>query len=196
MNAPSTSAEVARAHAHLVRDAATVLGAWSAPDARQEALRRSYLEHLASFPDGVAKTGPPAHLTASCVVLDSAGRNVLLTHHRRAGRWFQLGGHLEQGDRGLWAAAAREAREESGILGVEPLPEPVQLDRHVLAGDFGRCREHLDVRYAAMATEGAAPQVGPESLDLRWWPVDALPEGTRGELSPLVDLARRALGLG
>ncbi|MGG5260050.1 NUDIX hydrolase [Phycicoccus avicenniae] len=189
------AAEVARSFAHLHADAARVLGAWSAPDAGQEQLRRAYLSFLASHPEGVAKAGPPEHLTASCLVLDTAGERVLLTHHRRARQWFQFGGHLEVGDTSLWAAARREGREESGIAGLEPLPDPVQLDRHVLDGDFGHCREHLDVRFAAVAPEGAEPVTSEESLDVRWWPVDALPEGTRAELSPLVELARRALGL-
>jgi 8-oxo-dGTP pyrophosphatase MutT (NUDIX family) len=191
----TAAAEVARSFAHLHADAARVLGGWSAPDAGQEELRRSYLAFLASHPEGVAKAGPPSHLTASCVVLDGSGERVLLTHHRRARQWFQFGGHLEVGDASLWAAARREGREESGLPGLEPLPDPVQLDRHVLDGDFGHCREHLDVRYAAVAPEGVGPTVSDESLDVRWWPVDALPEGTRAELSPLVALARGALGL-
>ena len=188
-------ATTARTFAHLSADATAVLGGWPAPDAGQERLRRAYLEFLAAHPDGVAKAGPPEHLTASCLVLDPDGTRVLLTHHRRAGQWFQFGGHLEAGDGSVWAAARREAREESGLPGLEPLPVPVQLDRHVLAGDFGRCREHLDVRYAAVAPAGVGPRVSEESLDVRWWPVEDLPAGTRAELSPLVDLARRALRL-
>lgn len=184
-----------REYAHLHADATAVLGRWSAPDAEQEELRRGYLVHLAAHPDGVAKAGPPAHLTGSCLVVDATGEHVLLTHHRRAGQWFQLGGHLEPGDATLHDAARREAREESGIPDLEPLPEPVQLDRHTLEGDFGRCREHLDVRYVARAAAGAVPRVSEESHDVRWWPVDALPEGTRAELSPLVEAGRRALGL-
>jgi 8-oxo-dGTP pyrophosphatase MutT (NUDIX family) len=144
----------------------------------------------------VARAGPPAHLTASCLVLDASGTRVLLTLHRRAREWFQFGGHLEVGDASLWAAARREAREESGLEGLEPLPDPVQLDRHTLVGSFGRCREHLDVRYAATAPADAVARVSVESLDVRWWPVDALPGGTRAELTPLVSAARRALGLG
>ena len=97
----------------------------------------------------------------------------------------------------LWAAARREAREESGIDALEPLARPVQLDRHRLVGSFGTCREHLDVRYAAVAPRrGRRARVSAESHDVRWWPVDALPEGTRDELGPLVSLARDALGLG
>lgn len=181
---------------HLLVDAEAVLGGWHAPDAGQDRLRRTYLDHLAARPDAVAKAGPPAHLTASCVVLHPSGTQVLLTLHRRAGAWFQFGGHLEVGDPTLWAAARREAREESGIDDLEPLADPVQLDRHVLVGAFGRCREHLDVRYVSVAPAGARPQVSAESDDVRWWPVDALPRGTRGELTPLVSLARAAVGLG
>ena len=186
---------VAAAFAHLHADARSVLEGWAAPDAGQDRLRRAYLEHLAVHPDAVAKAGPPTHLTASCVVLDGRGERVLLTHHRKADAWFQFGGHLEDGDASLWSAARREGREESGLARLEPLPDPVQLDRHVLVGSFGRCREHLDVRYAAVAPEGAEAVVSDESHDVRWWPVEALPAGTAAELGPLVSAARVALGL-
>ena len=187
---------VASAYRHLWSDAVAVLTAWDAPDPGQERLRRADLDHLAARPDGVAKAGPPAHLTASCLVLDPTGGQVLLTLHRKANAWFQFGGHLEAGDLTLWAAARREAREESGIGTLEPLPRPVQLDRHTLVRSFGTCREHLDVRYAAVAPPGARAQVSAESHDVTWWPTDALPEDTRAELAPLVSLARGALGLG
>ncbi len=187
---------VVAAFASLRADAMSVLQGWAAPDAGQDRLRRDYLDHLAAHPDAVAKAGPPAHLTASCVVLDPGGERVLLTLHRKANEWFQFGGHLEPGDASVWAAARREGREESGIQTLEPLPEPVQLDRHVLVGSFGACREHLDLRFAAVAPLGARAVVSTESHDVRWWPVDDLPEGTRQELTPLVSAARRALGLG
>ena len=187
---------VVTAFARLRADAVALLEGWAAPDAGQDRLRREYLEHLAAHPDGVAKAGPPAHLTASCLVLDPDGDRVLLTLHRKANAWFQFGGHLEADDASVWAAARREGREESGIDTLEPLPVPVQLDRHRLVGSFGACREHLDVRFAAVAAQGSRAQVSAESHDVRWWPVGALPEGTRTELAPLVSLARDALGVG
>lgn len=172
------------------RDAIDRLTRWTAPDEQQEQLRRELLAHVTAHPDGLSKAGPPDHLTASLLVLDDSRRRVLLTLHRRAHAWFQFGGHIELDDPTLWHAAAREGREESGIADLRVLPEIVHLDRHVLAGDFGTCREHLDVRFAAIAPPDAVPGVSSESLDVRWWPVDALPAGTRVDLTPLVAAAR------
>lgn len=178
--------------AALREDALARLEAWVAPDAAQEQLRLDFLAHARAHPLALAKAGPPAHLTASVIVLDDTLTSVLLTHHRRARAWFQLGGHFEEGDATVHAAGTREATEESGIRHLTVLPEIVQLDRHVLAGDFGTCREHLDVRFAAVAAQGERPAVSAESLDVRWWPCDALPEQTRDELTPLVEAGRRA----
>jgi 8-oxo-dGTP pyrophosphatase MutT (NUDIX family) len=183
----------AAAYARLRSDAIERLTAWEAPDAAQAALRDDFLGHLALHRDAMAKSGPPAHLTGSVIVLDRDLTAVLLTHHRRARQWFQFGGHYEPSDASIWDAAAREAREESGLDGLTVLPEIVQLDRHALVGDFGRCREHLDVRFAALAPVEGEHTVSDESLDVRWWPVDALPPGTREELAPLVAAAQRSV---
>jgi 8-oxo-dGTP pyrophosphatase MutT (NUDIX family) len=179
----------------LHEDATRQLGGWSAPNAAQEGLRTGYLAHLAAHPDAMWKQGPPAHFTASCLVLDPTGTRALLTLHRKARAWFQFGGHFEPGDTDAHAAAQREAREESGITTLIAAPDLVQLDRHRLVGAFGRCQEHLDLRFVAVADEDAAHEVSQESLDVRWWPVAALPEQTRHGLDPLVAAARSVLGL-
>lgn len=186
--------------ADLRADAIRALGEWQAPDATQERLRTAYLDLLDRHPEAIAKGGPEVggvreHLTASCLVLSPDGKHVLLTHHKRAKQWFQFGGHLEANDATLLDAATREGREESGIETVQPHPRIVQLNRHELHGDFVWCREHLDVRFAAVVDRDAVPVVSVESLDVAWWPVDALPEGTRTELTALVGAARTALGL-
>lgn len=156
-------------------------------------MRRAYLVLLEREEGAMSRSGPPAHLTGSVIVLDPAGDRALLTLHQKARRWFQFGGHFESGDTTMWHGAAREAREESGIDGLRVLPDIVQLHRHELVRAFGHCREHLDVRYAAVAPVGWAHVVSEESLDVRWWPTDALPEDTRDELLPLVRAAQRLI---
>lgn len=175
-------------------DAARVLRAWTGPTAEQERLRERYVRHLEAHDDGVFRTCVPDHLTASTLVLSHDGARVLLTLHAKARRWFQLGGHLEAGDTTLAGAAEREAREESGLeLSVDPVP--VHLDEHVVpfcrpgTGDPARPVHHLDVRFVAVAQPGAEHAVSDESLDVRWWDVDALPDA---ELAELVRFARAA----
>lgn len=148
----------------LREDAARVLGGWAAPDAGQDALREEYAAHLAAHPDAMWKSCAAGHLTASALVLDASDGRVLLTLHRRIGRWLQTGGHCEPGDGSLAGAALREATEESGIEGLRLLPTPVRLDRHETP-----CAAHLDVQYAALAPAGATPVISAESVDLRWF---------------------------
>jgi 8-oxo-dGTP pyrophosphatase MutT (NUDIX family) len=170
------------------------LRGWIAPDDEQEELRRSYVRHLLDHLDGMLVSCVPAHLTASLLVLDEAGDRVLLTHHRKGGFWAQFGGHLEPADASLATAALREGTEESGVAGLQLLGDgPVDLDRHTLSKAFGRCGEHLDVRYAAVAPAGAEPVTSAESLDVAWFPLDALPPGAVEDIGRLVGRARAAL---
>jgi 8-oxo-dGTP pyrophosphatase MutT (NUDIX family) len=170
----------------LRTEAVRELSAWAAPTPDQVALRAAYLDHLAVHDDGMWRRCAPGHLTASALVLDRPGRRVLLTLHPKVGRWLQTGGHCEPGDRTLAAAALREATEESGIAGLELHDGPVRLDRHVVPCQPDGSSEHFDVQYVAIAPAGATETISEESLDLRWWPVDALPEGVDGSVRALV----------
>ena len=172
------------------RDALEVLTGWSPPDPAQAALREEYVEHLRARVDGTSRTCSPAHLTCGALVLDATGEQVLLTLHAKARRWFHVGGHLEEQDAGLADAALREAAEESGADGLRLDPVPLQLDAHEVSFCGGvPATRHLDVRFLAVAPPGATVAVSPESLDVAWWPVDALPTQERS-LRELVDLAR------
>lgn len=176
----------------LHADALAALSSWAAPDPEQEALRVRYVAHLERHPDGLRRNCRPAHLTAGVLVIDATGEHVLLNLHRKARRWFHFGGHLEPDDATLAQAALREGREESGITDLTLDPHPAQLDSHVVAfcGDAGEV-EHLDVRYVAWVPAGAEVAVSEESLDVRWWPVDALPDDLEQRLRDLLAIARQ-----
>jgi 8-oxo-dGTP pyrophosphatase MutT (NUDIX family) len=178
----------------LHASAVQLLSTWAAPSDQQDRLRHEYLAHLAAEPDGCLKSGPPAHLTASCIVLDRGLEHVLLTLHRKGRFWVQFGGHCEPGDIDLAATALREAHEESGVPFLELLPGPLDLHRHHLPPSFGRCTEHLDVAFLALAAGDAQPAPSAESDDVAWWPVGALPAGIVPDLPPRLTRAVRLLG--
>lgn len=177
----------------LHADALRTLDGWAAPSPEQESLRARFTSHLREHPDGVERGCRPDHLTASTAVLSPDGAWVLLTLHAKARRWFQVGGHCEEGDRTLAGAAAREAAEESGLVGLRLDPQPVQLSEHAVPFCGGADGvHHLDVRFVAVAEHGPEADehvVSEESLDVRWWPVDALPDPDP-DLVELVALAR------
>ena len=176
--------------AALHADALGVLRSWAAPDEVQERLRCEYVAHLEAHPDGLQRACFPDHITAGALIVSADRSHVLLTLHAKANAWFHMGGHCEATDVTLAAAALREAVEESGVVGLRLDPVPVQLDRHDVpfCGDRGTVR-HLDVRFLALAPEGADHAVSEESIDVRWWPVDALPP----EATDLPALVERAL---
>ena len=173
----------------LHESAVAALTSWTPAAPSQESLRQAFLGFLASRSDTCQRSCEAGHLTASAVVLDSTGTQVLLTLHPRVGRWLQLGGHCEPSDASLAEAALREATEESGMTGLVIGDAPVHLDVHPITCSLGVPTRHFDVRYAVHAPPGAEPVRSDESDDLRWWPADALPAGSE-DLAELVAAAR------
>ena len=170
-------------------DARAVLAAWTARDDEpaQVALREEFVAFLDAHDDAMWRACVEGHLTVSALVLSADRTEVLLTLHPKFGIWLQMGGHCEPGDATMRDAAAREALEESGIDGLVVSAEPARLDRHRVGCHGGSW--HLDVQYVAIAPADAVAQISDESLDLRWWPVDALPTDTDDALRRLVATA-------
>lgn len=169
--------------------AVAALTDWAAPDSGQDTLRHAVLAFLYARADACIRECTPGHITASTLVLDDAGERVLLTLHPRVGRWVQLGGHCEDGDPDIVAAALREATEESGITGLRIDPRLAAVHVHPVTCSLGVPTRHLDLQFVAHAPTGARIIVSDESLDLRWWPIDALPEGVDDALTHLVAAA-------
>ena len=161
----------------LHADAQTTLAGWTPPTARDGELRERFLAHLDAEPGAMTRECLPDHITAGTIVLTPEADAVLLNHHRKASAWLAFGGHGEPDDTTLAGVALREAHEESGLAELEFDPVPLNLDQHAV--EFcspGTTVHHLDVRFLATARRDGAHQVSEESLDVRWWPIDALPE--------------------
>ena len=121
----------------------------------------------------------PSHITASAWLLSPDGKRFLLTHHRKLGRWLQLGGHAD-GDPDVAAVALREAREESGLAelrfataGDTPLPIDLDVHRIPARGD-DPVHHHHDVRFVLVAAPGQTIFASDESTSLEWFEMDAL----------------------
>jgi 8-oxo-dGTP pyrophosphatase MutT (NUDIX family) len=169
-------------------DATARLTGWLPVEPDQQQLRADYLAFLADHDDAMWRECRIGHLTASALVMDEVRSRVLLTLHPKVGRWLQLGGHCEPGDASLLEAARREAVEESGIAAVLISAQPLRLDRHPVPC-AGAMSEHLDVQYLAIVSDDAQEVMSEESDDLRWFALDALPEGLDASVRALIEAA-------
>jgi len=117
----------------------------------------------------------PGHITASTWILSPDRERCLLTHHRKLGKWLQLGGHVD-GEIEVHKAAVREAEEESGLrqfdlrrrdgflvpldLDIHPIPRRGEEPHHL----------HYDVRFLLGAADDEEPVCSGESHEVRWVP--------------------------
>lgn len=135
----------------------------------------------------------PGHLTASAWIVSWDGGRFLLAHHRKLGRWLQLGGHAD-GETDLGAVALREAREESGMWAFEfaaPAPIPFDVDVHHIPA-YGRepPHDHHDIRFLLLAHPDQDLACSEESTDLRWFDEPELESVTADE--SVLRLGRKA----
>ena len=133
-----------------------------------------FLDFIRAHPDCAHRSLEVGHLTGAAWLIDPVGDQVLLTHHRKLDRWLQLGGHAD-GDLDLAAVALKEAEEESGLDQLLLLQPLFDLDDHrIPARKSDPEHTHYDFRYVIVAHGSLEPKISHESLDLRWWPVQAL----------------------
>jgi 8-oxo-dGTP pyrophosphatase MutT (NUDIX family) len=137
------------------------------PD-EQETARR-LLDFVAANPDCFRRELLAGHVTGSAWLLDRSLQRALLTHHRKLNRWLQPGGHAD-GDPDVMAVAMREATEESGLGGIEPvMTEIFDLDIHEIpARGDEPAHSHYDCRFVLRATDDHDYVVSDESHDLEW----------------------------
>ena len=177
----------------LHADAVQLLSRWTPTDENQLRLRAEFRQLLQDRPDGLRRECVPAHITASALVVDVEAKHVLLGLHRKVGLWLQMGGHCEEADETLAAAALREAVEESGIDDLRLLSQPIDLDKHAAPCAHGIVQWRFDVRFMAVARRSQIPVTSEESLAVQWFPVGALAIEISPDLGRLIAAARIAV---
>ena len=101
------------------------------------------------------------------------GREVLLVRRADNGQWAPITGIVDPGEE-PGACAVREAMEETGV--------EIRVDRLAMVGagseiphTNGDRAEYLDLTFACGWLSGEPYVADDESVDVRWWPLEALP---------------------
>ncbi|WP_266182540.1 NUDIX hydrolase [Dyella humicola] len=144
---------------------------------------RHFVELLTTRPHAFERGCLDAHFTGSAWLVSADGERVLLTHHRKLGRWLQLGGHAD-GDTDLARVALREAEEESGLDDLSVLREPFDLDRHRIPARGDEPEHwHYDVRYVVRAGANEQFVLSEESNALTWRSVGEIADDPASDAS-------------
>lgn len=135
-----------------------------------------FLKFIERTPHCLTRNSSQGHLTASAWIENKKGTRFLLTKHKKAGVWLQLGGHVEN-NADILSEAFREAREESGLQNLVLKQEGIfDIDCHFVP--YATVPHfHYDVRYLLKSEdEDEALQISDESDDLAWF--ESVPEGS------------------
>jgi 8-oxo-dGTP pyrophosphatase MutT (NUDIX family) len=111
---------------------------------------------------------------AQVMVTDDDGR-VLLQRRADSGNWSAPGGVMDVGET-LAQTAVREVREETGLdIEITGLLGLYTDPRHVIAYSDGEVRQEFVVAFTGRAVGGEL-QISDESTELRWVPLDEVPD--------------------
>ena len=119
------------------------------------------------------RTNLEGHVTGSAWILNLARTHALLLHHVKLNLWIQPGGHLDDTDSSPAAGAMREAREETGIAGLNFASEALfDIDIHLIPAraansGFEAAHLHYDARYRIIAPDTRVT-ISEESLGAKW----------------------------
>jgi 8-oxo-dGTP pyrophosphatase MutT (NUDIX family) len=107
---------------------------------------------------------------------EGADTEVLLTLRADNGEWAPITGILDPGEEPA-VGAAREALEEANVVVSIDRLASVGASPQVVHGN-GDLGVYLDLTFACTWVSGEARVADDENVDVRWWPVDALPSMT------------------
>jgi 8-oxo-dGTP pyrophosphatase MutT (NUDIX family) len=131
--------------------------------------KKRMLNFLDNCKNPFSRTNIEGHFTASALLLNSDKTKFLLMHHKKLGKWLQLGGHCD-GDSNVLAVAIKEAQEESGILNIQPISREIfDIDIHLFPSNSKEKEHyHYDIRFLLKTVNNDYYIKNSESNDLKW----------------------------
>ena len=143
-----------------------------------------FLDHETGY---FSRNSYNGHFTGSAWIVSPDKSSILMTHHKKLGKWIQLGGHAD-GENDLLKVALREAKEESGIQQFKILSEKIfDLDIHAIPQhNIEPSHLHYDIRFLFEADPiGEAVIISDESHDVTWVPLEDV-----AKINPEVSIQR------
>lgn len=150
--------------------------------AEEAGMRRRLREFVAANERCFERSLLSGHVTGSAWIVDRDRSHALLTHHRKLGKWLQLGGHAD-GDSDILRVALREAEEESGLSSLRVASDSIfDVDIHEIpARKQELLHYHYDVRFLFEADRDEPLRISNESKDLQWVALGEITKLTREE---------------
>ena len=146
-----------------------LLAAYNPVAPEEQAYKTRMIAFIDEHEDCFERTLAIGHITASAWLISKDGSKALLLHHRKLNKWLQLGGHCD-GNPDTRAGAIKEAQEESGILGIEPVNVTIfDIDIHRIPEYAAvAAHDHYDVRFLLRVTSNEQVVQNHESKGLIW----------------------------
>lgn len=112
-------------------------------------------------------------LTGVNAVTVDEHQHLLLARRADTGRWALVSGILEPGEQPAHGLA-REVREETGVV-VQPLRITSVISGRPVQHTNGDWAQYMSITFECRPTGGVAQVNDDESLEVGWFPLDALP---------------------
>ncbi|SVA72308.1 uncharacterized protein METZ01_LOCUS125162 [marine metagenome] len=141
-----------------------------------EKTAQSILSFLQADKNPFSRKNFHGHFTGSAWIVNPDKSKILMTHHRKIGKWLQLGGHADD-EKDLLKVSQREAKEESGLNNFVILSKEIfDMDIHEIPSIGAEPRHlHYDIRFLLEADpDKESITVSDESYDVAWIELDKI----------------------
>ena len=159
-------------------DFLTLLSAYEPHDEQEATDKAVMLDCIDRFDDVYFRTNLLCHITASAWIANERRDRVLMIYHNIYDSWAWTGGHAD-GERDLLSVAIREAKEETGLLGVRPASdrllsiETLTVNPHFKRGRFVPAHLHLNGTFLLIADDTEPLRAkADENSAVRWFAPD------------------------